>query len=111
MDRSEEFDLRAVDEDEGSCPRKQVNRAAQDSKQAGKIERSAEAFRASHCPPSFPPYQFTYENTARVTGQTTCMGGVIDLSPQSILGSGLLVKSHQLRREPYVWNSRLCRAA
>jgi hypothetical protein len=43
MDRNGELNPPAVDEDEGSCPRKQVNRAAKmlchlASKQAGKIE-------------------------------------------------------------------------
>ncbi len=84
MDRNGELNPPAVDEDEGSCPRKQVNRAAKSSchlagSQTGKIERSAEAFRASHCPPSFPPNQLTHDNTARATGQIKRVGGVIEL--------------------------------
>ena len=84
MDRNGELNLPAVDEDEGSCPQKQVNRAANSichlaGSQTGKIERSAEAFRASHCPPSFPPNQLTHNNTARATGQIKRVGGAIAL--------------------------------
>jgi hypothetical protein len=68
-----------VDEDEGSCLRRQVNRIAilriatlqAASLRTGKIERSAEALRVRHHPPSTPPTRdAAYDNAARATGWT-----------------------------------------
>jgi hypothetical protein len=63
MDRQE---FRAVDEDEGSCPHKQVNWIAKEAQRSRKIDRSAEAFRARHCPFSFPPIVKAHHNTTPV---------------------------------------------